>query len=203
MRAHNRRNERLFLIISLCLARGGLHSLLCFGGLCCHVDQPQSQGWITPGLWPWCTCKCGSIRFLQQATTFIPTWQMAPEAFLLPCRPGYRAALKWGTGPQVPADVAALWAACLAAMQWVSQLLSQPRTQSDGVRMLAARFLENAMLLISADPSSSAKAPKAQHALLSAALVSSNLLCITLHSTLTPSIHLRSRAQVALLSVLC
>ena len=95
----------------------------------------------------------------------------APEASLLPCRPGYRAALKWGTGPQVPEDVAAVWAACLEAMQRVSQLLSQPRPPSDSVRMLAARFLENAMLLISAEPSSTAKAPKAQHALLSAASV--------------------------------
>ena len=58
----------------------------------------------------------------------------------------------------------------------VSQLLSQPRPQSDGVRMLAARFLETAMLLISAEPSSTAKAPKAQHALLSAASVSYSLL---------------------------
>ena len=103
---------------------------------------------------------------------------------LLPCRPGYRAALKWGAGPQVPEDVAAVWAACLAAMQRVSQLLSQPRTQSDGVRMLAARFLENAMLLMSAEPSSSAEsAPKAQHALLSAASVS--LLFCTIDSTVS------------------
>ena len=64
-----------------------------------------------------------------------------------------------------------MWAACLAAMQRVSQLLSQPRPPPDGVRMLAARFLENTMLLISAEPSSTAKAPKAQHALLSAASV--------------------------------
>ena len=94
----------------------------------------------------------------------------------MPCRPGYRAALKWGTGPQVPEDVAAGWAACLAAMRRVSQLLSQPHPQSDGVRMLAARFLENAVLLISTEPSSTAKAPKAQHALLSAAAVSTSPL---------------------------
>jgi len=53
----------------------------------------------------------------------------------------------------------------------VSQLLSQTGPGSDGVRMLAAKFLENTLLLVSAEHSSNPKAPKAQHALLSATLV--------------------------------
>ena len=127
----------------------------------------------------------------------------APEAFLLPCRPGFRAALKWGTGPQVAEDVAAVWAACLAAMQRVSQLLSQPRPLSDGMRMLAARFLENAMLLISAEPSSTAMAPKAQHALLSAALVSFRPLYSLFHCILKVPTPSAFRTQVALHEALC
>ena len=143
------------------------------------AQQPQSQGWSTLGLRPSSTCNWWQHQ-IPAASCQVPSHMAgAPEAFLLPCRPGYRAALKWGTGPQVPEDVAAVWAACLAAMKRVSQLLSQPRPPSAGVRMLAARFLENAMLLISAEPSSTAKAPKAQHTLLSAASVYSFLLCVS------------------------
>ena len=87
------------------------------------------------------------------------------------CRPGHAAALRLGKGPQVADDVAAVWAGCRRARERVSQLLSQPGPGSDGVRMLAAKFLENTMLLLTAESSSAPKAPAAQHTLLSATLV--------------------------------
>ena len=61
-----------------------------------------------------------------------------------------------------------MWAACLRAKQRVSQLLTRTGPGFDGVRMLSARVLENALLLISAEHSAN---PKAQHALLSATMV--------------------------------
>lgn len=72
----------------------------------------------------------------------------------------------------MPEDVGAAWQACLAAKQRVSQLVSQPGLGSDGVRMLGAKFLDNTLLLMSAEAAANPKAPRAQHALLSAALVS-------------------------------
>ena len=87
------------------------------------------------------------------------------------CRPGHAAALRLGKGPQVANDVAAVWAGCLRVRERVSQLLSQPGHGSDGVRMLAAKFLENTMLLLTAESSSAPKAATAQHTLLSATLV--------------------------------
>ena len=78
-----------------------------------------------------------------------------------------------GKGPQVAEDVAAVWAGCLAARERVSQLLSQPGHGSSGVRMLAAKFLENTMLLMTAEHSAAPKAPPAQHTLLSASQVRS------------------------------
>ena len=61
-----------------------------------------------------------------------------------------------------------MWVACLRAKQPVSQLLTRTGPGFDGVRMLGARFLENALLLISAEHSAN---PKAQHPLLSATMV--------------------------------
>ena len=68
-------------------------------------------------------------------------------------------------------DVAAVWAGCLAARERVGQLLRQPGHALSGLRMLAAKFLENSMLLMTAVPSAAPKAPPAQHTLLSASLV--------------------------------
>lgn len=61
-----------------------------------------------------------------------------------------------------------MWAACMGAKQRVRQLLTRTGAGFDGVRMMGARFLENALLLISAEHSAN---PKAQHALLSATMV--------------------------------
>lgn len=71
--------------------------------------------------------------------------------------------------------MAAVWAGCFRARERVSQLLSQPSHTSDGVRMLAAKFLENTMLLVTAEPTPAPKAPTAQHTLLSTTLVCHNL----------------------------
>ena len=109
------------------------------------------------------------------------------------CRPGHAAALRLGKGPQVAEDVAAVWAGCVRAREQVSLLLRQPGHASAGVCMLAAKFLESTMLLISAEPSSASKAPAAQHTLLGASLVRLNLRLLFNLFLLTPSIYASKR----------
>lgn len=84
------------------------------------------------------------------------------------CRPGHSAAVALGKGPHVPLEVGAVWEACAAIRQRVSQLAAEP--VSDSVRIAALKFMEFAALLITAD-----SAPKGalamHHALLNPAQV--------------------------------
>ncbi len=116
-------------------------------------------------------CQIASPQQAARYHTDLLTRFPPPDKLCCICRPGHAAALRLGKGPQVADDVAAVWAGCLRARERVSQLLNQPGHGSDGVRMLAAKFLENTMLLLTAESSSAPKAPAAQHTLLSATLV--------------------------------
>lgn len=90
-----------------------------------------------------------------------------------PCerRPGHSAALALGRGPAIPPDVAAVWGACTAIWQRVSQLATEP--VSDGVRLTAVKFMEFVIMLVTSESAPKGALALANHALLSPAQVSS------------------------------
>lgn len=85
------------------------------------------------------------------------------------CRPAHAAALALGRGPNVPQDVAAVWAGCERLTQRVAELVSSG-SASDGVRLAGIKFLETAVLALTADMSAAAAGhsvgPAPGHALL-------------------------------------
>ncbi|CAL8471131.1 g10673 [Coccomyxa elongata] len=84
-------------------------------------------------------------------------------------RPGHSAALALGKGPSVPPDVAAVWEACVAIRQKVSQLVAEP--VSDGVRLTAIKFMEFVIMLLTAESAPKGPLALANHALLNPAQV--------------------------------
>ena len=81
----------------------------------------------------------------------------------------------------MPQDVAAVWAGCERLTQGVAELVSSA-SASDGVRLASVKFLETAVLALTADMSAAAAGrpagPAPGHALLKPVEVRQRVACL-------------------------